>query len=156
MKRIDLQNALQNPNVAAFLKAIRLGEGTQDEAGYYRIVGGQTFTDDSKHPNVRVWIDRYKVWSTAAGAYQFIRPTWDGLVRQYGFPDFSPDCQDEGAVALIAERGALDDVIAGRLEEAVRKVRNVWASLPGSEAGQRTESYAAVEKVYLDAGGALA
>ena len=56
MKRIDLQNALQNSNVTAFLKAIRLVEGTSDEAGYYRIVGGQTFTDDSKHPNVRVWI----------------------------------------------------------------------------------------------------
>ena len=156
MKRIDLQKALENTNVRAFLQAIRLGEGTSSPEGYWTIVGGQTFTDDSKHPNVRVWIERYKVWSTAAGAYQFIRPTWDGLVRQYGFPDFSPDCQDEGAVALIAERGALADIEAGSLAAAIHKCRNVWASLPGAEAGQRTESYAAVRKVYVDAGGALA
>jgi muramidase (phage lysozyme) len=156
MTRSDLQSALALPNVAAFLRAIRLGEGTSDEAGYWRIVGGGTFTDDSKHPNVRVWIERYKVWSSAAGAYQIIRPTWDGLVRQYHLPDFSPDCQDEAAVALIAGRGALKAVIAGAFREAIDKVSGEWASLPGSDAGQRQESYAAVEKVYLDAGGTLA
>ena len=156
MTRADLKAVLEIVNVRAFLAAIRLGEGTSSPLGYHTIVGGQTFTDDSKHPNVRVWIERYKVWSTAAGAYQFIRPTWDGLVRQYGFPDFSPDCQDEGAVALIAERGALADIEAGSLAAAIHKCRNVWASLPGAEAGQRTESYAAVRKVYVDAGGALA
>ena len=156
MNRTGLQDALKIPNVAAFLKALRLGEGTEDEAGYFRIVGGGTFSDDSKHPNVRVWIERYKVWSSAAGAYQIIRPTWDGLRRQYHFPDFSPECQDEAAVALIAGRGALKLVIAGEFKKAVDKVSAEWASLPGSHAGQRTESYAAVEKVYLDSGGAIA
>ena len=156
MTRSDLQAALQLPNVTAFLKAIRLGEGTSDETGYHLIVGGSYFTDESHHPNVRVFIPRYQVYSTAAGAYQIIRPTWDALVRQYGFPDFSPECQDEAAVALIAGRGALDDVIAGELEESVRKCAGEWASLPGSTAGQRTESYAAVQKTYLDNGGTLA
>jgi len=156
MTRAGLQIAADLSNVIAFLRAIRLGEGTSDEAGYYRVVGGGTFTDDSRHPNVRVYIQRYRVHSSAAGAYQIIRPTWDGLVRQYGFENFSPECQDEAAVALIAEKGALDDVIAGRLKDAIHKCRNVWASLPGSEAGQRTESLAAVEKVYLDSGGVLA
>ena len=156
MKRADLQAALKTQNVTAFLKAIRLGEGTSDEAGYYRIVGGGTFTDDSQHPNVRVFIPRYNVYSTAAGAYQIINPTWRGLLKQYDFPDFSPDSQDQAAIALIAGRHALDEVIAGQFEEAVRLCSAEWASLPGSTAGQRIEAYADVLKVYQDAGGTLA
>ena len=35
-----LRLAVNEPNVRAFLKAIRLGEGTSDELGYYRLVGG--------------------------------------------------------------------------------------------------------------------
>lgn len=153
MNRIDLKAALDNPNVRAFLKAIRLGEGTSDEMGYYRIVGGGTFSDDSKHPNVKVYIKRYDVHSTAAGAYQIINPTWRGLVKQYGFEDFTPDSQDEAAVALIAGRRALTDIKAGRLPTAIKKCADEWASLPGSTAGQRTESYEAVEQVYIANGG---
>ena len=155
MNRADLKDALEHPNVRAFLKAIRLGEGTSDEEGYYRIVGGGTFKDDSQHPNVRIWIDRYKVWSTAAGAYQIINRTWRGLLKQYDFPDFSPECQDEAAVALIAGRKALDDVKEGRFARAVEKCADEWASLPGSDAGQRTESFDAVLAVYLANGGTV-
>ena len=151
-----LRDALENQNVRAFLYAIRLGEGTSDEAGYYRIVGGGTFSNDGSHPNVKVYIQRYDVYSTAAGAYQIIRGTWNGLVRQYGFQDFSPENQDLAAVALIVEKRALDDVKAGRLAAAVAKCAPIWASLPGSTAGQRTEDYAAVEKEYTDHGGTLA
>jgi muramidase (phage lysozyme) len=145
----------EHANVKAFLKAIRLGEGTTDPAGYYRIVGGQMFTDDSKHPGVKVWIPRYKVWSSAAGAYQIISPTWKGLVQQYGFTDFTPKSQDAAAVALIKGRGALNDVIAGRFTAAVRKCAAEWASLPGSTAGQRIESMEKVKQVYLDNGGTI-
>lgn len=155
MNRADLQTALEHPNVRAFLKAIRLGEGTTDEAGYYRIVGGQTFTDDSIHPRVKVWIERYKVWSTAAGAYQIIWPTWTELCKQYDFPDFSPDSQDEAAVALIAGRKALHNVKEGHFAKAVEKCADEWASLPGSTAGQRTESFDAVLAVYLANGGTV-
>lgn len=155
MTRHDLQDALKLVNVTAFLKAIRLGEGTSGPLGYHTIVGGGSFSDDSHHPNVRVYIERYKVYSTAAGAYQIIRPTWDGLVRQYGFPDFSPECQDEAAVALIEGRRALDDVISGDFEAAVGKCNAEWASLPGSTAGQRTEKMEAVLAVYLANGGTV-
>ena len=156
MNRADLKTACENPNVAAFLKAIRLGEGTSDELGYNRIVGGGTFTDDSKHPRVKVYLPKYDVFSTAAGAYQFIWPTWAGLVKQYGFTDFTPESQDQAAVALIVEKHALDDVLTGRLAEAVEKCAPIWASLPGSTAGQRTESYDAVQNEYLSHGGKLA
>ena len=155
MNRGVLKLSLKNPNVQAFLRAVRLGEGSSDELGYYRIVGGQTFTDDSVHPHVRVFLPKYNVYSTAAGAYQIIFPTWTGLCKQYNFPDFTPESQDEAAVALITEKHALDDVIAGRLARAVDKCCSIWASLPGSTAGQRTEDFNAVQQVYLSNGGTL-
>ena len=155
MNRRDLQDALQNTNVTAFLKAIRLGEGTLDDYGYKRIVGGDVFSDFSKHPNQRVFIPRYDVYSTAAGAYQIIFPTWSNLVHQYAFPDFSPTSQDEAAVALIAGRHALQDVIDGHFVDAVQKCSAEWASLPGAKAGQRIEAMENVRQVYLVSGGTI-
>jgi muramidase (phage lysozyme) len=151
-----LRLALKESNVIAFLRAIRLGEGTADELGYYRLVGGGEFSDDARHPNILVTIPRYNVKSTAAGAYQIINPTWRGLVKQYGFADFTPETQDLAAVALIVEKKALNDVLTGRLAQAVDKCAEVWASLPGSKAGQRTEPFDRVLQVYLEAGGNLA
>jgi muramidase (phage lysozyme) len=156
MTRSDLQESLEHANVRAFLRAIRLGEGTSDEAGYMRIVGGGQFLHFIDHPRVPVWIPRYKVWSTAAGAYQIIARTWDGLVRQYGFPDFTPQCQDEAAVALIAEKRALRHVKEGRIEQAIGRLGGVWASLPSSTAGQRVEPMEAVLAEYRQHGGVVA
>lgn len=156
MTKDDLKAALDIVNVRAFLKGIRLGEGTSDDMGYYRIVGGQMFSDDSTHPHVRVYLPRWKLYSTAAGAYQIIFPTWQGLCNQYGFTDFSPETQDMMAVALIAGRHALNDVISGLFAEAVDKCNEEWASLPGSKSGQRTEDFENVKQVYLDNGGELA
>jgi muramidase (phage lysozyme) len=156
MTRADLQAALTVPNVRAMQTAIAVGEGTDDDLGYYRIVGGKTFSDDSHHPNVRVYLPRYDVWSTAAGRYQIIYPTWRALQKQYGFPDFSPESQDEAAVALIAGRWALEDVIAGRFPDAIHKLAKEWASLPGSTAGQRIEDYSRLAEAYVSAGGTFA
>ena len=156
MTRTGLQNELLKANVVAFLRAIRLGEGTSDAAGYWRLVGGGTFTDDSKHPRIKVYIPRYDIYSTAAGAYQIIWPTWKGLVMKYAFPDFTPQSQDEAAVALIEGRSALPAIHQGDLQKAIQLCNKEWASLPGSPYGQRTESYEAVEAEYLLSGGVLA
>lgn len=153
MNRKDLQSALENPNVRAFLHAIRLGEGTSDEQGYMRIVGGDMMKHYVDHPRAPRWISRYRVWSTAAGAYQIIAKTWDGLVKQYGFPDFSPECQDEAAVALIAEKRALRHVKEGRPEVAIGLLGGVWASLPSATSGQRRETMENVLAVYKAHGG---
>lgn len=146
---------LHSANVLAFLRAIRLGEGTSTDWGYRTIVGGELFDDMSDHPRKRVWIERYKVWSTAAGAYQFIAPTWDEMAAKYKLPDFSPHSQDLAAIGLIIRRGAIDDVVAGRIEEAIKKCRLEWASLPGSPYGQRTESLQRVLDEYVAYGGRL-
>jgi muramidase (phage lysozyme) len=156
MNRKDLQDALKNQNVRAFLHAIRLGEGTSDPDGYRRIVGGDLFDHFNDHPRAMRYIKKYKIWSSAAGAYQIIAKTWDGLVKQYGFPNFSPECQDEAAVALIAEKRALRHVKEGRIETAIQLLGGVWSSLPSSTAGQRTEPMESVLAEYERHGGMLA
>ncbi len=150
-----ITEALASPNVQAFLRAIRLGEGTSDANGYRRIVGGELFDSFTDHPRKRVWIKAYNVWSTAAGAYQMLAQTWDEMRVRYALPDFSPASQDLAAVGLIARRGALDDVLAGRIEAAIAKCAAEWASLPGSPYGQRTERLDAVLAEYRKYGGAF-
>lgn len=160
MTKDELEAALAHPNVLAFLRAIRLGEGTSDEDGYYRIVGsrsGRQFEDFSDHPRKLVWVERIGNYSSAAGAYQFIRRTWDEVAKEYGLEDFSPHNQDLGAVGRIVFRGALDAVMAGDIREAVWKCRLEWASLPGAGyEKQRMEPLENVLAEYEKHGGTLA
>ena len=134
----NINEALKNTNVQAFLRVIRAGETSQDDIAYRTMFGGGTFASFNDHPRVKN--SAAGLVSTAAGAYQFLERTWDGLDAKYNFPDFSPATQDFAAVALILGRGALDDVLAGRFEQAVRKCNKEWASLPGSPYGQPTRS----------------
>lgn len=151
-----LQAALANRNVQAFLRVIREGETSQTEDAYRTIVGGARFDSFADHPRQRVYIASLKVHSTAAGAYQFLSRTWDECAKALSLPDFSPASQDLAAVFLIRRRGALDDVIAGRLEDAIHKCRLEWASLPGSPYGQPTKTMARARAVYERFGGTYA
>jgi lysozyme len=74
--------------------------------------------------------------STAAGAYQIIKPTWMRIKSRLGLMDFSPASQDMAAVELLREAGALDLIEAGDIEGAIKKSSRIWASLPGSTAQQ--------------------
>jgi muramidase (phage lysozyme) len=145
------RGVLSDRNVQAFLRVIRRGEGTADDGGFRRLFGGGTFASFADHPRTLVTKSGYK--STAAGAYQFLSSTWDETARIMGLPDFSPANQDLGAVGRIAARGALADVIAGRLEEAIKKCAKEWASLPFSPYGQPVISMATARGVFANAGG---
>jgi muramidase (phage lysozyme) len=149
---------LDNANVQAFLRVLRFCEGTADEAGYRRMFGGALFDSWADHPR-RAQTFRLKkggtLTSTAAGAYQFLSRTWDGLVKRYGFEDFSPANQDLAAVALIDGRGALMDLVRGDLDAVARKCAREWASLPGSPYGQPTKTMAEVRRVYAEHGGQM-
>lgn len=86
--------------------------------------------------------------STAAGAYQIIRPTWE-RVRKAGawgprLPDFSPASQDEAARRILIEARVLPLLDVDMIEEAIIKASRQWASLPGStaEQGGRSMPYA--------------
>jgi muramidase (phage lysozyme) len=139
MTRDELQAALQHKNVVAFLHLIRQGETNQTDDAYREMFGGSLFAAPPwQHPHILITSGRYT--STAAGAYQFLARTWDGLVSQFRFEDFSPPNQDQAAVALIARHDALDDVIAGRIVDALGKCRQEWASLPGAPYAQPTRT----------------
>lgn len=150
MSRVTAHD-LQDRNVQAFLRVVRRGEGTADEGGYKRLFGGGTFTSFTDHPRVLVKKSGYN--STAAGAYQFIQSTWDKTRDVMKLPDFSPASQDKGAVGLIAARGALADVKAGRLEAAIKKCCHEWASLPFSPYGQPRISMETARSTFMNAGG---
>lgn len=152
----ECRDALLDTNVQAFLRVIREGETNQELLAYRMIFGGQLFTSFDDHPRERVWSEKYKVWSTAAGAYQFLSRTWDGVAKALQLPDFSPPMQDLGAVYLIRGRGALADVKAGRLEVAIAKCAREWASLPGSPYGQATQPMKKARAVYEQFGGTYA
>lgn len=151
MTRDDLLHALQSNNVQAFLRVLRQGESNQNEDAYTIEFGGTHFSSFSDHPRQLRVVGNLR--STAAGAYQFLQKTWDGLVKQYGFPDFSPASQDQAAVALIAGRGALQDVLKGDLYAAIRKCAKEWASLPGSPYGQPAQTLASAQSVFEAYGG---
>jgi muramidase (phage lysozyme) len=140
-------------NLRAFLRMIREGESGQTEAAYRTIVGGGQVSDLTDHPRQRVYIEALRVWSTAAGAYQFLARTWDGCVRALGLTDFQAQSQDAAAVYLIRGRRALDDVLAGRVQEAIRKCAREWASLPGSPYGQPVMTMQRALDVYRTWGG---
>lgn len=166
MANITLTDYIVKRNVRAFLWALRYGEGTQGDDGYRTLFGGKlfkgadgvygTFDDFTNHPRIRVTAhlkDGKTRTSTAAGAYQILERTWDGVCAQYGFLNFEPPTQDLAAIALIAGRGALDDVVEGRIEEAVLKCNKEWASLPGSPYGQPVVTIDDVKREYEEAGG---
>lgn len=156
MTRSDLINWLACPNVQAFLALIREGETNQTPNAYRMQWGSGLFYPERewKHPNQAITING--ITSTAAGAYQFLSKTWLALVEQYGFEDFSPPMQDLGAVALIAERGALEPLKAGNVHEAIARCSRVWASLPGSPYGQPTAKLSRLLAAYTAAGGTVA
>lgn len=164
MSREILQSYLKDRNVIAFLRVIREGETDQTDDAYRRLFGKNKYFDDfTDHPRIKVYetydgqfIKNNKIdYTTAAGAYQHLSSTWDGTVRQYGFPDFSPQCQDESAVALIIGRKAIEDVVEGKLEAACRKCSYEWASLPFSPYGQPTLTLDKAIAVFEKYGGSL-
>ncbi|MCM2564825.1 glycoside hydrolase family 24 protein [Janthinobacterium kumbetense] len=146
----------QGRNLAAFMKMIRVSEGTAGPDGYRTIVGGSLFDDYSDHPRQKIWIPSINDYSSAAGAFQIIRRTWDGVQGKLGLPDFSPASQDQACVELIRQRGGLRLAMNGEFAAAVEKCRKEWASLPGAGYGQRENSLAKLQTAYLNAGGQLA
>lgn len=147
-----------NGNVQAFLRVIRSCEGTSGPNGYRTFFGGELFDSFVDHPRVRKTFKLRKggtLTSSAAGAYQILERTWDGLVKQNGFKDFTPETQDKAAIALIRGRKALQDVEQGRFEVALKKCALEWASLPGSPYGQPTKTLEFCKQVYTEHGGVM-
>ena len=126
-------------NQKKFLDFIGAAEG----ATYDTIVGGrQKITDFASHPNI-VGMRTKEGPSTAAGKYQITGTTHRSIAGAAGTNDFSPESQDKMALALIARRGAADDVTSGNFNGAIAKLGKEWASLPSStySQGKRTQAW---------------
>jgi len=120
------------PERRALLNTIRYAEGTWangHEIGYRILFGGSLFDSLARHPNRVMRTARYA--SAAAGAYQFMPPTWDMVTRAIGVRDFGPESQDQAALFLVQRRGALHLADRGELSaDLVARLAPEWASFP--------------------------
>lgn len=148
----ELKEVLADPRAQQMLGLIRNTEG----ADYNTLFGGGQFDSFADHPRQMKAFkqtDGKMNQSSAAGAYQFLGKTWDGLKKKYGLTDFSPMSQDLGALALLDEKGALDDVLRGDFQSAINRAGGTWASLPSSNYKQPKKSWEYVNQ-FLGAQGA--
>lgn len=166
----------ENANIRAFLALIRHTEGTEPNRAKwnpYAVTYGydHELKRFDRHPaDPSLGADRWRgvrlpdkyctaaglrppCYSTAAGAYQFIWPTWRALAGRYLLGDFGPSSQDEAAIALLAERHAIDAIIGGDLLIALHAASKEWASLPFSSAGQPKVTLAEAREIFGNAGG---
>lgn len=155
-------------NVCAFLDMISFAEGTDrigNQQGYNVIVTGidkkpETFSDFSDHPFAKgrpsKAINSKGLTSNASGRYQHMKKDWPHYRALLKLPDFGPLSQDRWAIQLIKEFRALDDIKAGRIPQAIKKVAPLWASFEGAGHGQRELSAKDLIAAYVKAGGALA
>jgi len=153
--------AMNDPqaNLSAFLYMIRSTEHVYprdvvNDAAYSIFYGGSKFQSFRDHPVItgekkgvplpdemcRAAGLKPGCVSTAAGAYQMIKPTWVRMRDRLNLPDFSPLSQDLAAVGLLDEIGAVDLIYAGDIEGAIHKASKIWASLPGSTAQQNPKA----------------
>lgn len=165
----DVPADTADKNITAFLTMIQHSEGTANSADPYAVCYGyrHTIGDFSDHPAITgEWRGERLpeamcrnagfgtgCVSTAAGAYQLIRPTWASLRYALGLGDFGPASQDAAAIEAIRRRGALEDVKAGRIGAAIIKCKNEWASLPGNYAKQGQRSLDDLVSWYQQNGG---
>lgn len=150
--RAQLEKYAKNPNVRKFLDLIAYTEGTQGNS-YHTAFGGGRLSNLNDHPRYSKsfrQLNGKMNTTSAAGRYQFLRGTWDGVARQYGLTNFSPHNQDLGAIALMIGRDALAPLLKGDWQTAVRRAGPEWASFPTAPASysQPTKSWSKVNKFW--------
>lgn len=154
----------QDPRVCAFLdmlKVSELGEAliAKSDDGYNVLVGStpshlNLFTCYADHPRILVHLPNLGISSSAAGAYQIIAPTFDGLSMTSGIRSFSPISQDSMAVMLLKQCGAFPHILKGGLANpmetaaAIVKAAPIWASLPGAGYGQHENRMLDLLRIY--------
>lgn len=154
----NISMTLDEARVRAFMRMIRVGEGTVGEVGYETLFGKQPFIKDyhkdfSDHPNIIITRGSFK--SSAAGAYQVMGYTWNdpkmqSYRKKYGIVDFSPKSQDEFCVLILKykRKGALKLIIDDDIDGALDILSYEWASLPPARYPQPTKSKGEVISLY--------
>ncbi len=145
----DRDLLLEDARVRAFMRMLRVGEGTVGVKGYETLFSGKSFIQDynkdfSDHPRIK--IKAGGLVSSAAGAYQVMGYTWDdpSMVKarqNYNIKDFSPLSQDLFCLILLKSKsGALQKIRQGDIKTALDSLSYVWASLPPGRYGQPSKS----------------
>ncbi|CAM3792051.1 glycoside hydrolase family 104 protein [Flavobacterium gelidilacus] len=156
--------------VRAFMRMLRIGEGTENEKGYTTQYSGKQFTNMSKHPENVITAGKYS--SSAAGAYQIMRYTWWWLggqkltdnnkkagvyeeyhdyIKKYNIPDFTAESQDKLCVIILKHKrsGIMDLIFKNQIKDALDKYGSYeWASLPPGRYGQPTQTMGLALKKY--------
>ncbi|WP_248295171.1 glycoside hydrolase family 104 protein [Paraburkholderia sp. UYCP14C] len=147
--------SLAEARVRALLRVIRVGEGTSTDRGYTTLYGGGTFQGFADHPRKKITAGKYT--STAAGAYQILEGTWDGLVSKKQYSNFDPESQDRAAVQLLMTRHVLNPIIDGDLWTAIlgsggkaEGTNKEWASQPDSPYGQPVMTMDRASKLFAE------
>lgn len=143
-------------NMNAFLDTVGFSEGVYipgSDEGYNVVVGRTLFHDYAQHPNQKVWIDRIKDYSTAAGKYQILGWIAAHYMKQLKLPDFGPESQDRIALQLIGECHAVNAIESGDIFDAINRCNSRWASFPGNSYGQHQNKLADLVRYYMAAGG---
>ena len=163
MNNLGQQNlALRNDaRIGAFLQLIAYSEGTLkgNSIDYGKLVydsganGAAKYGNFADHPAHYGFIGRAtikgrSVPSTAAGGYQFLLKTWQGLKAQLALTDFKPDTQDAAAIQLLRQCGALGKLQVNDFDGAVYAARKIWASFPGAGYNQHERGIEQLRKVY--------
>ena len=146
------------PEGRALLGVIRYAEGTAKSRDPYRVLfGGSQFSDLSRHPDRVIRTPGFQRGSSAAGAYQFLTPTWNQQAQKLGLRSFGPVEQDVAALDLARNRlidlGGLSYLKQrGLTREALAALAPEWASLPTMEGrsyyGQPVKGASELQKVY--------
>lgn len=137
----------------ALLDTIGYTEGTagHGQDGYNVTFAYHYFNDCNHHPNMDICSGSY--CSTAAGRYQFLTTTWNGLK----LPNFRPENQTLGAMKLISYRGA--SIPSGRpltateFTDVMYKISYEWASLPPGRYGQPSKTMSQARAKYCSLAG---
>lgn len=153
-------------NLGAFLTMIKISELGRElilnsDGGYNVLVGSTAsrpllFSSYADHPRRLVAFkdkrgNTFK--SSAAGAYQILARYYDAYKLTLKLKDFSPASQDAIAIKMIKEQGAYNHILRGEFTEAVVKVKNIWASLPGAGYGQNEHPFDHIRTAFINAGG---
>ncbi len=149
----SLANGAVNKFAKALLNTIATTEGTRGHGqdGYNVTFAYHYFSSCDRHPNLNICSGGY--CSTAAGRYQFLTTTWNGL----GLPNFHPNNQDIGAMKLVARRGAsipsTRSLTATEFVNVMDRISYEWASLPPGRYGQPSYSMSATRAKYCSFAG---
>jgi len=123
----------QTPAWSAAGSVLKFAEGTYNLGSMYDVnFGGSTFDDYSRHPDEVMSSNGLN--SAAAGAYQFMPSTWQGVSEKLGLQDFGPEAQEMAGRELTAGRGVDPDRVYTSFEDFNNNflipLAPEWASLP--------------------------